>query len=346
MRKLAIAGSGGGTRHLAPFDDLDFDIWIFNEAATSEWCKRWDACFQLHKPEIYTGHNTKDPNHWHWLQQKRGKPIYMQEADPHVPDAVRYPLDDALKLSGLRYLTSTISYALALAYLQGYEQIDIYGVEMSFSEYQYQAECYRFWIGFLKGAGVEVNLYSGQTMFEALLYGYEGNFALGSEYFKERAAILDAEWKSAEKHLQGTLKAIGRAIEKQDGNKIPDLVQTYQTAAMTCGEKAGALAEAERYASFGDRYADRGGFEFAAATAQRDGEAKKILTYSALGKVEYVWNAWMQTKAEQAARQMDALIKQAGQLAYDTGAMLGMYQENVGYILKYDAMATANGKAK
>lgn len=346
MKKLAIVGSGAETRHLAPFDDPNFTIWIFNEAATSEWCKRWDACFQMHKPEIYTGHNTKDPNHWRWLQEKRGKPVYMETADPHVPDAVRYPLEDAIALTGLRYLTSTIAFALALSKLLGFEQVDVYGVEMSYSEYQYQAECYRFWVGYLKGAGMEVNLHSGQKMFDAPLYGYEGNFAFGADFFSERAKILDAEWTSADKHLQGALKAISRAIEKADFDKVPDLIRGYQVAAMQCGEKAGALAEAERYAAFGDRFADRGGFEFAAAKSQRDGEEKKVLTYHALGKVEYVWNVWKQTKTKQAAQQVENLTKDMGRLSYDMGAMLGMYKENVDYVMKYDAMVQANGGLK
>lgn len=344
--KLAIVGSGTETRHLAPFHDPNFTIWIFNEAATSDWCKRWDACFQMHRPEIYTGHNTKDPNHWRWLQEKHGKPVYMQEVDPRVPDAVRYPLEDAIALTGLRYLTSTIAYALALSKLLGFEQVDVYGVEMSFTEYQYQAECYRFWVGYLKGAGVEVNLYSGQKMFESPLYGYEGNFAFGANHFQQRAAILDVEWQAADKHLQGSLKAINRAIEKGDYNKVPDLVKAYQVAATQCGQCAGALAEAERYSAFGDRFADRGGFEFAAATSQKSGEEKKVLTYHALGKVEYVWNAWAQSKSSQAALQLEALIKLAGQNAYDMGAHLGMYEENVSYVMKYDAMVQANGGRK
>ncbi len=197
--KLAIVGAGPETRELAPFDDLSFDIWTFNEVAGgSPWCRRWDACFQMHKPEIYTAWNRKHEGHWAWLQQEHGKPIWMQAYDDRVPNSMRYPLDEAIALVGYRYLTSTITYALALAAIYGYERVDIYGVEMSYSEYEYQAECYRFWIGFLKGRGVEVNLYSGAKMFEGLLYGYEGNIGFTADYFKARAAELDTQWSAAE----------------------------------------------------------------------------------------------------------------------------------------------------
>ena len=149
--KLAIVGSGPDTREQAPFDDPSFDIWIFNEAANAPWCRRWSACFQMHEPEIYAGHNTKDPHHWEWLQQAHGKPIYMQEQDPRVRDSVRYPLEDAQALAGVQMFPTTFAYMAALAILQGYTEIRIFGVELSASEYQYQANGYLFWFGFLRG---------------------------------------------------------------------------------------------------------------------------------------------------------------------------------------------------
>jgi hypothetical protein len=33
-----------------------------------------------------------------------------------------------------------------------------------------------------------------------------------------------------------------------------------------------------------------------------------------------------------------------GETAYDVGALLGMYQENIGYIMKYDEVVKAGGK--
>ena len=36
-------------------------------------------------------------------------------------------------------------------------------------------------------------------------------------------------------------------------------------------------------------------------------------------------------------------IEKMGQAAYDTGAALGMYKENLSYLMKYDEMVQANG---
>lgn len=346
MKKLAIVGSGTETRDLAPWGDKSFDIWVFNEAGNSEWCKRFDAVFQMHTPEIYTGHNTKDPHHWEWLQQKRSKPIYMQAFDNRVPDCVEYPKYPAFSLVYMDYFTSTFAYMCALAKMEGYEQVDIYGVEMSFSEYQYQAEGFRFWVGYLLGAGIEVNLHSGRKLFDAPLYGYEGAFAFGADHFAARARVLDSQWNAAEKNLQNIKKAIERATERLEFEKVTALVVDYQNQALQVGEYAGALAEAERYQGFGDRGADRGGFEFAAATGQAKTEESRVQMYHYGGMIEYVWNIWKQTKRADAANQMSQFIETMGKHAYDTGAHIGIYKENCAYMLEYDARVQANGGVK
>jgi len=350
MKKLAIVGSGSNTRDAAPFDDPSFDIWVFNEAGNSKWCLRWDAVFQMHEPEIYKGHNTKDAHHWEWLQQKHGKPVYMQEVDPDVPDSVRFPIEDALEVTQEDYFASTFAYMAALALMQDYGYVEIHGIELSHSEYQYQAECWRYWIGVLKGrlGGSNVVLFSGKDLFKSARYGYEGNFSFGVDYFAARARLLDGQWNSAEKNAKNVHKAIERAIEKEEHTKLADLVKNYQSAVQEVGELAGALAEAERYQTFGDRYADRGGFEYAAATAQRDGEEKRVLMFSRIGLIEYLAGAWAGSRNmpdfhKRAGASLMAEINLYGKLTEETGALLGKYRENIAYIVKYDEMVQAHG---
>jgi hypothetical protein len=275
----------------------------------------------------------------------------MQEIDPLVPDSVRFPLEDAVALAGVRMFPTTFAYMAALAVLQGYTEIRITGVELSATEYQYQKEGYLFWFGFLRGRLGAANvdsaiLHQGVNIFETPLYGYEGNFALGADYFAERARSHDGAWQAADRNLKNLSKAIRRAVEHCEFEYVRTLTLEFQTAAMNAGELAGALAEAERYQAFGDRYADRGGFEAAAATGQQAGEEGKPLTWHYGGQIEYVWNVWKQTKAPQAANQLLLLIDKMSQCAYDTGAQLGKYKENLGYIVKYDGMVQANGGTK
>lgn len=179
MKKLAIVGAEEHTRSLAPWDDPEFDIWVFNEWANAPWCKRWDALLQIHSPSVYRNlNNRKDPKHWEWLQQKHGKPIYMQEVDSLVPDSVKLPrlLPTRLLYEGKRqkYFRATVCYAIALALYQGYKQIDVYGVELaSHAEYRSQRDCFIFWVGVAIGQGAKINLHCCKGLFDAPLYGFE-----------------------------------------------------------------------------------------------------------------------------------------------------------------------------
>ena len=60
--------------------------------------------------------------------------------------------------------------------------------------------------------------------------------------------------------------------------------------------------------------------------------------------VEYVWNAWAQTKGNpQAEVQLKDFIAKLGKAAYDTGAQSGIMKENFDYIAKYDNLTKASG---
>ena len=152
MNRLAIVGTHPDTRALAPFDDEGVDIWVFNEAPRQPWCKRYSASFQIHAPEVYSSpNNWIDKGYWGWLQEPHGKPVYMQEVDPRVPDSVRYPLKEivwAIPGAGLRWFSSSAAYALALALYQGYRDITLFGMRLvSSTEYAFQLRNFNFWAG-------------------------------------------------------------------------------------------------------------------------------------------------------------------------------------------------------
>jgi hypothetical protein len=345
MRQLAIVGTGSKTRDQAPWNDLDFDIWVFNEAPLLPWCKRFDASFQIHEPEIYSGVNYKAAKYWEWLQEAHGKPVYMQEDDPRIPDCRRYPLVDAIALCGERYLQSTAAYMLALAALHGYGEVHIYGIELSATEYQYQAENLRFWIGFLKGriGADNVHIHSGRYMFEAPLYGYEGSFSFGPAYFQERVTYWDNTWQAGEKHLKNIRSLVARCLKNKEYAKLPIVVTSLEKASRDVGLAAGAQGQAEKYASYGDLFSDRNEFEKNAAIAQGEGETKRVLMYHTGGMIEYVGNVWAQTKNDRAAQQLATMLDRLEAQAYELGAMEGVFSENQTYIHKYDAAALANG---
>jgi hypothetical protein len=360
MKRLAIVGSHPDTRDNAPWNNPEYDIWVFNEAAMAnpidtphdlakQWCKRWDVCFQMHKPEIYTSpHNRSNANHWQWLQQAHDdRKIYMQAVDERVPNSVAYPLDQAVELTGEKYFTSSFAYALALAALQNYAHIEIYGSDLvSNTEYSYQAECFKFWLAYLRGRGVTVEMKCWATAFVAPLYGYEGEVQLGAEYYRQRAAKHNADWQSAEKNLANTKRAIDKHISMSEWQKVKDLVLSYQSAAHLAGSISGAMSEAERYAAYGERAIYRQEYEHSMARAQKDGERVKTLMYHVGGMVEYVWNIVKQTNAQKAITQLAEYIGVMGRHAYDAGAMQGVFAENGEYMRLFDGLVQAAGGRK
>lgn len=360
MKKLAIVGTHPDTRDNAPWNDGDFDIWVFNEAAMAnpietpddpakQWCKRWDACFQMHKPEIYTSpHNRSNTRHWDWLQKQHGdKPIYMQEQDPRVPNSCKYQLDQAVALTGEKYFTSSFAYALALAAIAKYEYIEIYGSDLvSNTEYSYQAECFKFWIAYLRGCGVTVIMKCWSAAFITPLYGYEGEVQLGTEYYGERIQRHNATWQSADKNLGNIKKSIQKHIDHKEWQKVKDLILSYQDAALNCGMYSGSMSEAERYANYGERAIYRQEYEYSMARSQRDGETKKIMMYHVGGMIEYVWNIVSQTGHPKAVSQLSEFIWTMGRHAYDAGAMKGVFVENEIYMGLFDGLMRAAGGKK
>lgn len=360
LKKLAIVGSHPGTRDNAPWNNPDFDIWVFNEAAMAnvldtpddpakQWCKRWDACFQMHKPEIYTSpFNRSNAGHWEWLQKQHlDRPIYMQEQDARVPNSVRYPLDQAVALTGEKYFTSSFAYALALAAIQGRTYIEIYGSDLvSNTEYSYQSECFKFWIAYLRGRGATVIMRCWDSAFVSPLYGYEGEVQLGSAFYRERANKINSQWQAADKNLTNIKRAIQRHIERAEWDKVKDLILSYQDAALNCGQYAGAMSEAERYAAYGERAIYRQEYEFSMAKSQRDGEQKKVMMYHVGGMIEYVWNIVRQTDNPRAVNQLSEFLSTMGRHAYDAGAMKGVFTENENYMSTFDKLMRAAGGQK
>lgn len=100
-------------------------------------------------------------------------PVYMQGPNPLVPNAVPYPLMDVLKLYG-DYLTNTISYMMALALMEQFEEVHIYGVDMAVSsEYYYQRPSCEYFLGIMAGKGVKIVIPKDADLLKTrFLYGF------------------------------------------------------------------------------------------------------------------------------------------------------------------------------
>jgi hypothetical protein len=351
-RSLAIVGSHPDTRENAPFDDPDYDIWLFNEAAQKpEVYPRWDAVLQIHLEEVYSSTtNWVNLDHWEWLQKDHGdKRIFMQDVDPRVPNSVRYPIEGvrALLPTKFKYLRSSPAMALALAIYLGYPRIELYGSDLiSNTEYTYQAINYAFWIGFALGQGIDLDLQCWHNEFyHQPLYGYEGELQIDAVYFEKVYEQQRAVWEIKNNALKKLQSKLDDAMIDAKHAKVGELSLAVENCLINTGEAYGAMNEAKRYAERTDPIS-RQEFERVAAQARLDGEMhEKDMNFSA-GKCEYVWNVWTQTGAFEALKQLRVFLAEKEGYATRMGKALGVFRENIAYQAEYDQRITAAGGAR
>lgn len=210
--KCAIVGFCDTNRDLAPYENQEWEIWGLNRG--SIFMHRSERWFDMHSPEIRRWEQRRPGKHELWLRSFPG-PVYMHEADPNVPNSVAYPLEEVAEDLGANlfrqsevngpladskrwpYLTSSITYEIALAIHEGFEEIGLYGVDLNTSgEYAWQKASVEAMIGIAIGRGIKVILPSNCPLFMGNLYGRgflkDGGEKLTSEQFDERLGVLKA----------------------------------------------------------------------------------------------------------------------------------------------------------
>jgi len=187
MKSVALVGFAEPSRELARGVADDVEIWTLNRAWHFNF-PRIDWLFELHTLDYLGDPNNQDTRgaaesgyktHWDWLHEKHDFPIYMIEAYPEIPGAVRYPLESASEVYhglGRNVFTSTFDFMIALAIAEKYERIYIFGFELATStEYDYQRMGGHLLIGAALGRGIEIVLPPDSQLIPKMkLYGYEG----------------------------------------------------------------------------------------------------------------------------------------------------------------------------
>lgn len=261
--KVAIVAMAETSRHLAPYDDLSYEIWGLNEEYvipdilhTKDGQPRVDRWFQLHQRWDFSRlNNGVDPRHFEWLKAQKpvsegGFPIYMQKHFDDIPASVPYPIEKAIEYSqggidGKKgYYTNTIAYLIALAVMEGFKRIEVYGVEMtSGTEWAYQRPCTEYHVALARAHGVEVIFPEMCRITEGKLYGWEVGRMLDRMEIELRLNTL----KQKELEYTAVLnKALGNKvnIRKQllDAGEDPMKSPEYMRAAI---EEQNAFAQAQ-----------------------------------------------------------------------------------------------------
>ena len=352
--KLAIVGSHKTTRDSWAFNDPSWDLWVFNEAAQNEWVKRWTAVFNVHQEKnLMNTNGIGNINHWEWLQKDHGpdKTIWTQKVDERIPNSVAYPVEDMVKNwspadpngEGKGFFTSSPSYSLALGLYLGYTTIYTWGIDLgSNTEYTYQAPCYRYWVGVAKGMlGDNFKIINGgKPLFRAKLYGYEDDTRVGPDYYKKRVKFHDAYWATAKKRCE---KIKNGLIDILSGKGEPkDFMPLFQQAIdaySEYGKTTGAMGEAQRLSERAE-ILHRQEFEWHAAKAQEIGRKLQRDLWVNIGRLEYIFNVWAQTKHMDSRDQVIGFLDKATQLSYNLGFASGKSDENIFYLNEFDQRLT------
>lgn len=165
-RKVAIVGFSDLSRDLAPFADESFEIWSLG--SQMQRVPRLTRGFELHSDAfLQTVHGEKWPEFRAFLQGLK-VPLYRQEVLPDYPTSERYPLERATRACfgiedpfGERkpLWTNSIQYMLALAAIEGFTDVHLYGVDMAHRlEYVLQRHGVTFVLGLMMGRGINVYL--------------------------------------------------------------------------------------------------------------------------------------------------------------------------------------------
>ena len=208
--KVAIVGFAPSTMADVRFifDDPDFEIWglnqlymAFNPAhnlpAIAERADRW---FQIHSRQSYDANTLRDHSHHDWMAKETRFPIYMQDKHPDIPMSVRFPKEKIMAEFG-SYFTNSISWEIALAVMEGFKEIHLYGVDMAtHSEYAYERPSVEFFLGWARGRGIKLVVPERCDLLKTLwLYPYEDSAPFRTKCtsrkteLQERAKMLSSQ---------------------------------------------------------------------------------------------------------------------------------------------------------
>jgi hypothetical protein len=259
--KLIIIGNYDVTRNLYDQSRTDGDVWAFNEMwGRREWLTRCDAILQLHEEAIWRNPaNRTDPNHAMWLYTQQEIPVYMQEAFPDVPMAVKYPLEAIIDEYLEPYINkvpfgSTPGYALALGLYLGYTDIECYGIELGTeTEYGTQRPEFAFWCGVAAGRGVTLTLHTDKLL-NGPMYGYEGEWSIPLADFTARVQELTPPTAQTLQTYNDTHDEVYKRIDvfakypnPDTYNKLAEGINTLNAKAVDFGLIDGARQENLRY---------------------------------------------------------------------------------------------------
>ena len=231
MKKVAIIGYGSNWSE-APFSDSSVEIWVQNISEILKYnFSRFDRVFDIHPKEIILEEAKADPQGLEFCK-KWDKMVIVQEPFAELPLARAYPLDEitpyffpwAVHVSKWNwidsYWTSSTEMMIALAIYEEYNEIGIYGIDMSDTpEYRDQRKGCEYMLGVAHGRGIAIKKSSTTPVLRTkYIYGYQdkemnafkNNIEVQKNFLRQQIAELNGKGTEAafkKAHLEGALHA-------------------------------------------------------------------------------------------------------------------------------------------
>ena len=144
--KIAIMGSAPSSRKLAPFSNLNWEIWCCSPPNFD--LPRVDKWFELHDLDRKLNHPKNAP----FAQHLATHPwVYVYKQDPRIQNGKIFPWQPYAKKYPHFALSSQIGWMLAHAIEQKPKQIGMWGVDMSAeSEYGHQRSGCQFFFWYMR----------------------------------------------------------------------------------------------------------------------------------------------------------------------------------------------------
>lgn len=157
-RKLVIYGNGHGRQEAREkLNDPAWEVWALNliPPFDAAGLVRADIWWDIHERKAQTAADLR------WIAAMP-RPIYVP---PDLLDAgptcVRFPVERIEAALGTNYWSCTFSYQIALALVEGFTDIGLYGVELAYGtrrERTVEWASVSYWMGFAEARGVRFHL--------------------------------------------------------------------------------------------------------------------------------------------------------------------------------------------
>lgn len=215
--KIALIGTAPSSRMLAPYSDPSWKIWACSPGNMNA-LPRVDAWFEIHGSLLWPENKHYGEPYIEFLK-KLPIPVYMQDKR-YCPNATPLEKDKLVKEFGPYYFTSSFSWMMAKAMMDGAKEIALYGIDMaSKDEYILQRPGAYHFFNEARKRGIKMTApYESDIMQPPGLYGYSEVTPFGRKLIARTQELKGrlTEMRQQRDHLSQTITYLEGAVEDID----------------------------------------------------------------------------------------------------------------------------------